>query len=454
MRRHIIEALFLSAASAAFATLSVWNEIQTGEPALRGLVHAGIGGLFVLLLHTKPDHPIAPLFASFAMAIGAFAEWSGQDRMLATALVAGGVETLRFGFPATSAYIALGSAQLFAIGSAKNAADGMAFVFHASFVSSMGTHPATSAVQAAVSATLALHERGSPSGLLFCLAFMRACWSAWRDFPNDDAISHQITTYVAGSWSYVLSVALYCGALLMDACTCCVLDTFETNTRMLHVTVVGASLMYLLPTALHALPWIRWPLMAFPLLDAFLCIYRIASSPVLYPRAIGAFLVAALLHAKQEHVDIVPIDSPRSPRCEMLNKAAMCVYAIAHTVEALRTTAVHKALAILFHYIVIVLSLSWMGLEEMDWLSVHFARAFLIVECATNIVLLALVQDPWIALTVVCSAFLFLRVHSEKSRANAWFDSSLLAIGRSPVAIALSSLSSSTPILPPYLGQG
>ena len=435
MRRHVIEALFLSAASAAFATLSVWNEILTGEPALRGLVHAGIGGLFVLLLYTKPDHPIAPLFASFAMAIGAFAEWSSQDWMLSTVLAAGALETLRFDFPAAGAYIALGSAQLVTLGSANHAADGMAFVFHASFVSSMGTHPATSAVQAAVSATLALHERESPSGLLFCLAFMRACWSAWRGFPNDEAIPYQIETYVTGSWSYVLSVAFYCGALLTDAWTCCVLDTCETTTRMLHVTVVGASLMYLLPTALHALPWIRWPLMAFPLLDAFLCIYRIASSPVMYPRAIGAFLVAALLHAKQEHVDIVSIDSPRSPRCEMLNRAAMGIYAVAHTVEALRATAVHKALAIMFHYIVIVLSLSWMGLVEMDWLSVHFARAFLVLECATSIVLLALVQDPWSALTVVCSAFLCWRVHSEKSRANAWFDSSLLSIGRSPVAV-------------------
>lgn len=438
--QHIIETIFLAASSAAFVMLSIWQEIHTGEPALRGLVHAGIGGLFLLHLYMNPDRPVAPLFASFAMAIGAFVEWSAQDWGLAIVLAAGAAETLCFKFPAPGAYIVIGVAQRIRCG----VIDRMAFVFHAAFVSSMAIDPPTCVVQAMVSATLAFHERDSPAGVLLGLACMRACWTAWRGVPIDD-VSKQpipIMMYTVGRWPHVLSVAFYSGALFMDAWTCCAIDAFETSTRMLHTAVVVNSLIYLLPNVVYELPWLRWPLTTFPLCDATLSIYRIAttSSLLLYPRAIGAFLVAFTLHLTTQHLtqqlDVSLVESPRPSHVlnKVLNRVAMCVYAITHVAEALRSIALYKTLAIIFHYIVIVLSLAWMGLEEMDWLGLHFARVFLVVECTTSIGLFILVGDPWSILTIVCSAFLCWRMHAQKSRANMRFASSLLAFGR-PVVL-------------------
>lgn len=429
-----METVFLTISSLAFAIISVYQEVQTGEPALRGLVHAGIGGLFVFLLHTKPRGTIAPLFSAFGMAIGAQAAWLANRSALATVLAAAAVETLRVAnaFPGIGAYIAIGMAR--SIPTPYSAVETMTFVFHSAFAGSVCD--TTGVVQAIVSATLAVRAQDSPVALLLAFACLRSCWSAWRRTPDEDD-SKIVTVHVAGDRPYVVSAAFYSGALFTDAWTCCTCDTFTTSTRMLHVTAVGASLLYLIPSACDAFPWLKWPLTAFPLVDAVLCIYRVLAIPslaALYPRALGAFAVAISMHTTPKNTDALVATTTRSWRSDIINRAAIGIYAIVHIAQALQPARVENALAMIFHYIIIILSLAWMGIEDMDRISNQYARAFLATECVTSLGLLVLADhdQPWMALSAACAAFLGWRVHAERLRAIMWYDSSLLSIVRDP----------------------
>lgn len=428
---NIIQTLFLTISSLAFAVISVYQEVHTGEPALRGLVHAGIGGLFVFLIHTKPRSPIAPLFGAFGMAIGCQAAWLSNMTALASICAVGAIEALRLAdeVPAIGAYIALALTRL--IPTSCDVTERMTFVFHSAFASSVAD--TTGMGQAMVSATLALRAHDSPVALLLAFAFVRACWSAWRPTSRDDDEPTIITLHISGSTPYVASAALYTAALVADAWLCCALDTFRTSTRVLHATAVGASLLYLIPTACDAYAWLRWPLTMFPLVDALLCAYRLAvdsASIALYPRALGALLVAVGLHTTPLRIESSAETVPRSARARLINRTALGLYGIVHVAQALQTTLVENALAMVFHYIIIILSLAWIGIEDMDWLSLRYARAFLALESLTSVCMASLVRDErlWMALSAASAALLGWRVHAERCHAHMRYGSSLLSV--------------------------
>lgn len=436
--RQFITGSFLTSAGVAFAASSIYSEVRTGEPALRGLVHAGIAGLFVFVLYARSDHASATLFAAFGMAIGAGAAWAADRTALACVLAAAGVEALRLAdnVPAIGACLALSMARSSPTSSCVTT-ETMTFVFHAAFASSV-VDP-TGAVQAIVCATLALggYEPSVAPLLWWACARAAVCSAGWPRSPStdDDSASALVLDRVAGGPTHVGATIVYVAALSADAWLCCSLDPVATSTRALHVAAVGASLLYLVPAACDASAWLKWPLTAFPVLDVGLCAYRLArmgpSHPTtLYVRALGALSVALALHTPTVRVQSPLAAPPRTKRSVALDRAALVVYVVAHAAQALQSTSVEDALATLFHYVVIVFSFAWMGIEDMDWLSLRYARVFLVAEGATSALLLVLVSEQrvWTATSAVCAAFLASRVHAERERATMRYESSLLSI--------------------------
>ena len=120
----------------------------------------------------------------------------------------------------------------------------------------------------------------------------------------------------------------------------------------------------------------------------------------------------------------------RSDGTRLVDRIAMGMYGAAHAARAIDAANLEEVVAMLFHYIVIILALSFIGLEDSDWLGLRLARAFLFVECLTDVALLSTVAEgvAWTTLTLPCAAILGLCAHRAADRANLSYRSSLLCI--------------------------
>ena len=76
-------------ASIGFAADAVHREVSTGEPAIRGLVHAAIGGLFVILLWH--GNTLAQTFGVYALVGAAFGV---DDEILAVFMLVAATEAV------------------------------------------------------------------------------------------------------------------------------------------------------------------------------------------------------------------------------------------------------------------------------------------------------------------------------------------------------------------------
>ena len=79
----------------------------------------------------------------------------------------------------------------------------------------------------------------------------------------------------------------------------------------------------------------------------------------------------------------------------MLRRASCLAYVCSHTAYALVQHDVDRAMAILFHFVVVVHSLVWMGLESLDHVALQMARIFLATECVAMGAVLAVDPTFW-----------------------------------------------------------
>lgn len=435
---------FLTSCAVAFATTAALDEVRDGEPSLRGFVHAGIMGLVMTVMHTRSGNPEALNFSTFGLTLGARMAWFCGGYSLATALIIAAVEVLRFHdteMRATGMYLVIALAA--SLPTLDRLADTLAFVAHVAFTCSVADP--YDAVHGVVAATLALRDPTSPAALLFGCTCIRAAWSAaWACgtiLKQADAMAPATQTHsdmseahtcFVGSRTYTIACALHVSMLTIDAWTCCGLDAVDTSTRMLHVSALAATLLYVIPAARETFPWMRWALTPFPLFDALLCAYRLAqgtSSVVLALRGLAALCEAAAIHVPAVRRDVRCAESPRTSRDAIIDRGAIATYAVVHMLQALRPTGIETALAIAFHYIVVTLALAWMGLEDKEWVSARVARVFLAIECVTSVVLFALLdQNSVLAASAASAAFLAWRVHIGRHHANLLFKATWLTL--------------------------
>jgi hypothetical protein len=447
---------FLTLCTLVFATTATLDEVRLGDPSLRGFVHAGVVGLVMTVMHTKPHNTTAIAFSTFGMALGARVAWFYGAHGLATALVVSAVEVLR----RHDTFVVTPTGLTLAVGLAASAprldrlAETLAFVAHSAFVCSVVDE--YDAIHGLVAATLALHSIDSPAALLFASACARAACTVVRrccamgerglaSAPDADEVDgvHEAQTCFEGSRWYFVACALHVGMLTADAWSCCDVDAVETSTRMVHVAALASTLLYVIPAARETFPWMRWALCSFPLFDALLCGYRIAEGApvvVLGLRGLAALCEAAALHIPAVERDVRATRASRSSRSATIDRAAIGVYAIVHVVHAVSQNGFATSLAIVFHYVVVTLSLAKIGIEDREWVSARIARAFLVIECGTNLALLALLDHDreTLAANAASAAFLGWRVHAARHQASLLFDVTWLTLNvieRSPGSV-------------------
>ena len=425
--------LFFAVVAACVAAESIRQEVATGEPALKGLVHAGIAALVAIALCTHKPTPLPYSFALFAMLIGCGYAIARRQWWLLHVLFVCAAETWqRAGVAATGAYFAMAAAQLVTMSS-----DAIPFTFHSAFVCSIScVHADTAAVQLVVAASMAVVVRSTPAAPMYAAAAVRALWCALDRSGVKGGEYVVLERHATSSPVYVASTLLYGASLLADAWTCCAIELLTTTTRMLHVAAVCATLVHVVPSALDALPQLRYPLLCFPVADASLCLYRVyggAEPSVLTARGASALMVGASVGwSKRTHASHCPASPPESPPessrgVSLLRRASCLAYVCSHTAYALVQHDVDRAMAILFHFVVVVHSLAWMGLESLDHVALHLARVFLATECVAMGAVL--VVDPtlwWPLCHLVTSAALLCCVATEKG-ANRYDGSSLFS---------------------------
>lgn len=436
--KYFIDYLFLTASSLIFAGVAIRDEILAGEPALRGLVHAGIGGLFIFTIHFKgSDNPIALHFSWLGMMIAARVAWLYHSYALGALLIVGAVEThsrRTLHVSTSGVYLAIGLVSITPM--MERLTEAMTFVFHVAFVSSV-VDPGY-AIHAIVAVIFAVRTYSSPVSIIFACACLRAILSC-AIFDRGEYVETKLLpphrqqySQIVPSRFYTLATAIYTASLTLDAWTCCSIDSFETSTRMLHVAAVGGSLLYIIPFGCERFGWMRWALVIFPTLDAILCGYRFMTSPIPNPivcmRGGASLIMAAALQSKSTRADVLNVETRSS--ATKIHRVIMLTYLIAHAWQALCATHHHTAIALLFHHAVVILSLVWMALEYEEWLSSMLSRVFLVVECVTDLTLAILSVEARVAmiLNAVTSAALLWTIHSQRHRANRWYSSSLLSV--------------------------
>lgn len=384
----------MTASSIKMILTSVVNEIQTGEPALRGLVHGGIGGLMVVTVCVRPDHPIPTLFSFFAMNLGiSFNVQKHDNDILTLLLLIGAVEAAPYNYiSSTSIFFSIGIAQIICL-----SLDVMPFIFHASFLCSISaTHAETAILQAIVSAVLGFVVNDHAS-FVFYIACFRALLNVYNDVQLDrdnDIYYIKLPYIIKSSKTYIVITLIYTISLFVDGLTCCSVDIVGVSTRTLHVGAVCASLLYLIPDAIERFHHLRYVLPLFPFLDISLCVYRMShntTSYLLFSRASAACAIAFLLLTTKFERFEYEDKSIQNDSC--IDKLLILFYVLFHIGHASLLDNIDEVMAVLFHHVIIITSLVYMALQHAEGMSLHVGRVFLAWECLSTLFLYFITTD-------------------------------------------------------------
>ena len=408
--RTLLGAFFLSS-SLAIAGSAALDEATTGEPALRGFVHAGIGCLVALLLWTRPKLRVPRAFGVTALCIACGCAASRPDRvLLGVAFLVIAIEACRAlrGVWAANVYFAVASARLGVVSQ-----DPVPYVFHTAFVSSLdASHAEVALLHAVASLAMSMwcvaHRHDAAVG--YTLAFLRSVYGARTlsaHFDQHEEYRPQTTRLPPFPRRYAFAVFMYGLALSIDAWSVAfpAERALPTLTRMLHVAAVVGALWNVVPSALRAFKRLRAPLLAFPVIDALLCVFRVARSEhraQLMFRAGAAALVALALWTGVYASDATTYSPCKSYiRCIgalHAHRSAIALYTALHVLFALRQPDADSVVAVMFHYIVVISSFAWMGIEHGEATSLHMARTLVAFDATASVALCAAgVESTWMA---------------------------------------------------------
>jgi hypothetical protein len=376
---RIILGTFLTLAAALFAVRAVQEEVETGEPAVRGLVHAAIGGLFVLL--TVYRHPLARAFALYAMFGVAVAVQSDElSFVLALAVVEVAASDHQWVVPEAIYALAV-------LVVALDVGEDAPYLFHVAFLCALGAQPGSKAIFALSCSTLAIHQafHDAPTlAVMLCLSAARAAVHQ----KEEDAAAQDEGIVFNPHWAYVACTVVYGAALWVDASVQGTGTVVMQLTRFVHVAAVLAALLAVLPAWMHAYPWLRAAIAGFPLVDAALCAYR--GDDALWRGGSAVLIFGALAFLPFVRVEFIGLAHRSSLRA---SRPALGAYALVHAAYAAQLARVEDAVGIVFHHLVVTLSVAALALEWGDASCRRIALVF--TTCEATAATQLLVYHGW-----------------------------------------------------------
>ena len=387
---RVILGTFLTLAAVLFAVRAVQGEVETGEPALRGLVHTAIGGLFVLLV-TVHQHPLARTFALYAM-FGAAMTVQSDELSFVLALAVVEVATIHHLWAVPEAIYAL-----VVLAVAIDVEDAP-YLFHVAFLCALGAQPGTKAIFAFSCAVIAIHQalhEASPA-VAFVLA-LGAARAAVQTRYGTEVVAEEEDEERGGvifdpHWAYSACAAVYGAALWVDASVQSTGTMQMQLTRFIHVAAVLAALLAVLPAWVHTYPWLRGVLACFPLADVALCVYR--GGDALWRGGTAVLIFGAITFLPftrtgfTESVEHAPSTSSR---------IWLITYAIVHAVYAIQLAPTADAVSVVFHHFIVTLSVATIALEWGDASCRRIALVFTTCETIASMQLLCQGWSWWLA---------------------------------------------------------
>ena len=371
-----ISITFLILVAVAFAVDAVHREVVDGEPSLRGLVHAAVGAMFALTLCYREHLRVAHYFATSAIATVAIIRASSSSPY-ASAWIALGVEV------AFTRPVLHGASVLATIAGALSVNamtyEAIIYCFHLAFVAALGSmRDERRHLFGSLALLFALREQSA----LWLLAGMRALGGGGVAGMQSNGIEQE--RVVMSRWQTSTTVA-YGLVLFWDARRQPGGFTVS-STRVVHVAVVVATLLHVLPPLLARLPRLAFLVLAFPCLDATLCATR-GGDLVLIARGVAAAFVAAsvsgLACSPPCRVEASRCRETDAPCLFIVRRAALWLYASLHVARVLLEVDSQLATAIAFHNLVVTFGLAWMALERRDGLSRRVGLVLVAFECVS-----------------------------------------------------------------------
>lgn len=407
---RIIRGTFLTIASVHFAARAVEGELRTGEPALRGLVHAAIGALFVVLLYRRDR--LARSFAMYAL-VGA----SLHRPLLVVAVIEAGASHCNVP-EAWSACLGCICAMLEA-----SPAEPTILTFHIAFLCAVGEHPSTNVTFAASCVALAAQRHAAPWTTDATATLLLLWWGAARagvtTILNLSAtrLDHAASTRVVVARApYYATSILYGVVLWADASTQPGVEHVAL-TRFVHVAAVVGALVGVLPAWLHAHQSLRALVLVFPALDVLLCALR-GGSVVLYARAASAAAIALAIACFETMTAPVAALAPARDARWGLRRTILCLYGGVHAAYAAQSTSFEDAVGAVFHYLIVVWNLCAIALEYGDATCRRIALVFTACELAASIqlALQGRAALPWMGAFAATSCLVLAKLASTPAR--------------------------------------
>lgn len=413
---RIILSIFLTIASIGFAADAVHREVSTGEPAIRGLVHAAIGGLIVILLWH--GNTLAQTFGVYALIGAAFGV---DDEILAVFMLVAATEAVVHHQVVPEATYALAALVSLIPDTASDAA---VYVFHTAFLCALGSQPDTKGVFVLSCATLAVQQAvvapTTVASWALAIGALRGLISIF--LRSRDDIHETSGTVVHPHWVYWISSVAYGAVLWADASTRHG-TAQEELTRFIHVAAVVAALIAVLPAWTHAYPTLRPFLALFPLTDVVLCAYRLREeSSLLWCRAAAAVVMfGAIAFLPHTSSVVLSTDSPASP--VVPRRIILVIFALVHAAYAAQVEQIEDAVGAVFHHLVVILSVCALALEWGDATCRRIALVFVACE-AIGAAQLAIFEEEtlWMAAFALTSLLMVVQlVVAQPSRDIACF---------------------------------